>query len=637
MVFFNKISSKVLKIAFIMLFSVIYSQQKEYLEINKLIERYADNLYTNKDSAWFYIKEAEKKSLQVRDNFYLSRCLYNQGYYYLNYGEKVKANKLMLQALKLAYKSKNDKIVVKSYDRLALIQMDLGNFDQSSAYLFKGLRFSRIKKMPEQTLILITLGLLYGKQNDTLNSIKNYREAEKLLKENNDKQQLLYVYNNLANYQSKKNYELSVNYLKKALEIAYELDDKNSQFDALINISAAYVSANIYNKNIEYLIKAKEIATQLEDKTKLFHVYQHMGIYHQKTNNPEEALKMYQLALQNSHNKDFDQKLILYNSISEAYEKNDNYREALKYHKDYEQLKDSVFTIEKNKNFNEIVTKYEVEKKNDQIKLLNQQKEIEKKRRNTIIIVSVFIVLLLLSFAFFIFKGAQLQKKLRIQEEKTHKQETEKLIKDQELKETQALVVGQNEERNRIAKDLHDGIAGDIAGIKLILNQENKNIQNHNLDKIQNDLSVVFQEIRNISHNLSQNYTQNKMLRSLLQDLKSSYKQRSNINFEINIFPENATDNLEEIKKQHLYRVFQELLQNAFKYSNATEIELSINKNENDLNIIFEDNGVGFNMENFKGIGLKNIEERLKIIDAELTIDSHPGRGSAFIIDIKNT
>jgi len=169
------------------------------------------------------------------------------------------------------------------------------------------------------------------------------------------------------------------------------------------------------------------------------------------------------------------------------------------------------------------------------------------------------------------------------------------------------------------------------------LNQENKNIQNDSLDKLQNDLSVVFQEIRNISHNLSQNYTQNKMLKSLLQDLKLSYKKRSNINFEINIFPENATDNLEEIKKQHLYRVFQELLQNAFKYSNATEIELSINKNEDDLNIIFEDNGVGFNMENFKGIGLKNIEERLKIIDAELKIDSHPGRGSAFIIDIKNT
>lgn len=228
---------------------------------------------------------------------------------------------------------------------------------------------------------------------------------------------------------------------------------------------------------------------------------------------------------------------------------------------------------------------------------------------------------------YFGYKRSQFQKKL-------NRQEKEKILKEQELKEMSALINGQNIERNRIAKDLHDGVAGDLAGIKLLLAKENTYLKNENLQKIQKNLSEVFQEIRKISHNLSINNIKEKTLKNLLSDLKDSYQQRNEFSFDVYIYPENAIDDLDEIKKLNIYRILQELLHNISKHAKATEVELSINRHHNDMNIIVADNGVGFDIYK-KGIGLKNIEERLKIISGEMNIQSEMNKGTSVIIDIK--
>ena len=228
---------------------------------------------------------------------------------------------------------------------------------------------------------------------------------------------------------------------------------------------------------------------------------------------------------------------------------------------------------------------------------------------------------------YFGYKRSQFQKKLNLQEK-------EKILKEQELKEMSALINGQNIERNRIAKDLHDGVAGDLAGIKLLLAKENTYLKNENLQKIQENLSEVFQEIRKISHNLSINNIKEKTLKNLLSDLKDSYQQRNEFSFDVYIYPENAIDDLDEIKKLNIYRILQELLHNISKHAKATEVELSINRHHNDINIIIVDNGVGFDVHK-KGIGLKNIEERMKIISGEMNIQSEMNKGTSVIIDIK--
>ncbi|WP_308006417.1 ATP-binding protein, partial [uncultured Chryseobacterium sp.] len=283
---------------------------------------------------------------------------------------------------------------------------------------------------------------------------------------------------------------------------------------------------------------------------------------------------------------------------------------------------------------NEIITRYEVDKKNSQIKLLNQQKELQAKKNKLVIVTSLLSIFILTGFLYFGYKRAQFLKKLRLQEHINHQQEKERLLREQELKEMSALIKGQDIERNRIAKDLHDGVAGDLAGIKLLLAKENADLNNKNLDKIQDNISNLFQEIREISHNLSINNLRDKNLKDLLLDLKTIYEQRNEFGFYLYIYPENALDDLSEIKKINLYRILQELLNNISRHAKATEVELSVNRDLNDINIFITDNGVGFSM-NEKGVGLKNIQDRLEIISGEINIQSTKDKGTTVIIDLK--
>jgi signal transduction histidine kinase len=173
-----------------------------------------------------------------------------------------------------------------------------------------------------------------------------------------------------------------------------------------------------------------------------------------------------------------------------------------------------------------------------------------------------------------------------------------------------------------------------LAGIKLLLAKENADLNNKNLDKIQDNISNLFQEIREISHNLSINNLRDKNLKDLLLDLKTIYEQRNEFSFYLYIYPENALDDLSEIKKINLYRILQELLNNISRHAKATEVELSVNRDLNDINIFITDNGVGFCM-NVKGVGLKNIQDRLEIISGEINIQSTQDKGTTVIIDLK--
>ncbi|RZJ48611.1 MAG: hypothetical protein EOO44_20640, partial [Flavobacterium sp.] len=361
-----------------------------------------------------------------------------------------------------------------------------------------------------------------------------------------------------------------------------------------------------------------------------------LGGYYYKKGQYSEAINFYLKAEKITKNPEIplDYRISLMDDLNNVLEKSGDYKEAYRYQKIYNQLNDSVFTIEKTKKINEIVTKYEVDKKNNQIKLLNQQKELQEKKSKLIIVTSLLCILTLSGFLYFGYKRSQFQKKLRHQENINHQQETEKLLQDQKLNEMSALIKGQDFERNRIAKDLHDGVAGDLAGIKLLLAKENLDLNNKNLEKIQENLSDVFQEIRQISHNLSINNLTDKNLKNLLLDLELNYRKRNEFSFEAHIYPEDALDDLSEINKINIYRILQELLNNISKHAKASEVELSINRHFNDLNIIITDNGIGFSTDK-KGVGLKNVQERLQTISGEIDIQSDSNKGTSIIIELK--
>ncbi len=612
--------------------SILLMAQKKDPEIEGLLTKYRSNLNENLDSSMYYINKVKIVSEKKDNQFYLSKGYYGIGYCFYKKGEIQKAQKYIYAAIPIALKSDNFQTLALAYNQLGLIKNNDSDYQTAIKLFLKSLKISEKNGLSEKSFALKNLGNLFLSQNDTIQAIKYYQEDYQYTKDKNLVPEQFGSCNNLGLIMRKKNPALALEYFKKALSIAQKLDNKRWQYDIYINLSVLLMSDNQFknfNQTLSYLNSAKLLIEDIGDPNLYFLYYYNLGGYYYKKKQYPEAINYYLKAEKTAENTEIplDYKISLMDDLSTVLEKNKEYEKAYHYQKTYHKLQDSIFSTEKVKNINEIITKYEVGKKNDQIQILNKQKELQEKKNKLVVITSLLSIFILIGLLYFGYKRSQFQKKLNLQEK-------EKILKEQELKEMSALINGQNIERNRIAKDLHDGVAGDLAGIKLLLAKENTYLKNENLQKIQENLSEVFQEIRKISHNLSINNIKEKTLKNLLSDLKENYQQRNEFSFDVYIYPENAIDDLDEIKKLNIYRILQELLHNISKHAKATEVELSINRHHNDMNIIVADNGVGFDIYK-KGIGLKNIEERLKIISGEMNIQSEMNKGTSVIIDIK--
>jgi len=196
------------------------------------------------------------------------------------------------------------------------------------------------------------------------------------------------------------------------------------------------------------------------------------------------------------------------------------------------------------------------------------------------------------------------------------------------------LIKGQENERNRLAKELHDGLGGQLSGIKSILQTINKDNLQEKIGQLDNHLLKSIKNLRNISHDLSTNFIKDKDFFVLIFQLVKQYFENKKIKTEVSLFPKDKINTLPERYKLNIYRILQESFQNIVKHANANFVLLNFSIN-NEINILIEDNGKGFNKGKIKkGIGLQNIKDRLQSLNGTLYIDSKLNRGTTININI---
>jgi len=186
---------------------------------------------------------------------------------------------------------------------------------------------------------------------------------------------------------------------------------------------------------------------------------------------------------------------------------------------------------------------------------------------------------------------------------------------------------------------LHDRLGSMLSTVKLYFssveeqmdklkeqNKEQYNKANHLLDE-------ACEEVRKISHNLVSGELIKFGLLSSLQQMKRTIEDAGQLKINVLAFGiENRLDSMVEIE---LYRIIQELVNNILRHSKATEVTIQLNKSEKNLNIVVEDNGIGFDLKSVKeGMVLKNIRTRVNKLKGFLSVDSSKGRGTTTIIDI---
>ena len=212
----------------------------------------------------------------------------------------------------------------------------------------------------------------------------------------------------------------------------------------------------------------------------------------------------------------------------------------------------------------------------------------------------------------------------------------------QKRKITEAVMLAEENERKRIAADLHDSVAQKMYVAKLnlevfeanlpSLNQEQRQVYNNIFSLVDDSCS----EVRNLSHSMM---PQAFFKSGLTDAVKKFIDQMKSNNLHIYFNTEGGIDKLNKNMEIMIYRIIQECLQNVIKHAQADRVDISIIQTNNEIDITVEDNGIGFDMallEPNEGIGLKNIKSRVDFLNGQLDIDSRPGGGTviAFYIPL---
>ncbi len=194
---------------------------------------------------------------------------------------------------------------------------------------------------------------------------------------------------------------------------------------------------------------------------------------------------------------------------------------------------------------------------------------------------------------------------------------------DHQKELVEQLIEVQEEERSRIARELHDGVNAKLATVLLFAAQPSEKIDP---TSISNSIKEAMAISRRISYDLLPPTLESFGLKGALFELFEEIEEKSDISIDIEL--DDQIDEIPSNKQLHIYRIVQESLQNTIKYAEATSIQLTAIYN-NQLILIYQDNGKGmdFNTTAQLGLGLKNIAARSEMIPAIHEFNSAPGKG----------
>ncbi|PKV49901.1 signal transduction histidine kinase [Aquimarina sp. MAR_2010_214] len=672
-----------------------HSESKTYTAQEKIISQAFQDLDTKKDRTAYIISHKilkETKYRKIKLQAYINLGVYfnerNLGDSALFYGNKT------LQIIG----KRNDSIFIQgksfAYNIIALSYAHKGLFEEAKKWHLKGLEIVKKFKTKRQYYVklhnLAMMELKLGNYDDSIKLFKTCLEYK-------EKPDFTFmIYNNLANaYASKDNYKVSMSYLKKSLDFFKNKEASRIKTSILQNIGALYHLMGDYDKAIEYYYKAYPIAKETEFHRALIDILTNIGLVYQDKKKYSEAKKSYDEALSISEKLGFlDKQIIIYNNLKEAAVTQKNYKDAYLCLKKEIKIKDSISKLQKSKDLNELEVKFNTLQKEKEIKVLqvenanrkldlgNQeeaiknlklQQEIEKKEtQNKILsfqnasekklneirllkkdqeiqesklarqksiknsILYSFLVLLIpvIGLLFTYYQKLQAQSELNKKQEEISEQKISSLIKDQELKLIKASIKGQDKERKRIALELHDSIGGNLAAIKLQLNNTVLNGNRKTITTINNQLDDTYEQVRNLSHNLIPKKFSKNNFCDVLEEYFNNIGGTTSLSTFFVAYPRTEIDLLDETLQIEIFKIVQELITNTIKHAKATSVELQLNLVENMINVLFEDNGIGFNAKNkATGLGFENIKNRLKKISGTFHIDSRINRGT--IIDIE--
>lgn len=517
-----------------------------------------------------------------------------------------------------------------------------GLYENATKYSLEGI--SAAQSIPDSIEInyhQYNLARAYHQKGDYLKALDIYNTC--LRSKANPTPLLLKLYREIANtYLELTNYDLAREFYYKASDLSTESKDTKAKLQ--IDMGLGIIEKNEGNPQIaiEYFDHVKNSALNnglydlhIDAQNQIGNIWYNEGLYDQA-----------QMALSITYinairwNKLEQQKKLL-NNLRFIYMKQGDYENAYNTMTQYLSVSNRIINNQNEKEIKELEVKYETLQKENKITTLENEQltkdniiSKQKITRNIILIAFVIILIPTIALLYVYYQKMMAQNKLNKQQEEISKQKISSLLKQQELKLIKASMKGQNKERTRIARELHDSIGGNMASIKLSLSNLDK--KNDLYGKLTQQIDETYQMIRDLSHNLIPKKFSQNAFSALITEYMEAIHKNNGIQTSFRSYPEKRVNNIDESLQVELYKILQELTTNTLKHANATLIDVEINIYEDELKFIFEDNGIGFEKDKktSKGIGLSNIYARIAELNGEVHIDSKTNRGTIIIIDV---
>jgi len=529
--------------------------------------------------------------------------LWLRGHYYkaVNYsykGDVQKEVEMTDKVIPIAQKLNDLDFLTNVYTNIGILNMNLGQYEDAHTSLTKSNVVNKTLTSPKRTIFtdLIFSQLLY--QMDSINQMNSYLKAAKSLLEvdpNALDWQLYYMLEGL--YLSRQDkYDQAIASLDKAREIVTDQQMHQELYLLLQRYALVSEQNNDYPAAINYMT---EYINTAKDKKRPSSVFK--GLYQRSK---------YEAAQENYKNA--------YNDYVMAID-----------------IYDSLGTEENLKNVKELELKYDTAEKEK--KILSLTIKNEKKKSQSYLLLGLASALAFLLFGGYYIYNQRLQKARK--KEHVHEAEMNLLKQEQQNQIFSAMIEGQEKERKRLAIDLHDGLGGRLSGISLNLSRldrdEPKEYPKQELQKVMKDLGDSLTELRSIARNMMPETLVKFGLEAALKDYCSSMtgsETKVVLQFYGN---EKGIDLNQQVT---MYRVIQELINNAIKHAKASEVLIQYMREENKVDITVEDNGIGFNKEKSQemptGMGLSNLKTRVAYLKGDLDFTSEPNEGTTVNIHI---
>jgi two-component system NarL family sensor kinase len=496
-----------------------------------------------------------------------------------------------LNALRLAESIPDKKLQSRVLHEMGVFYNKNGMRDKGIVSIEQSVQLARdISDTDGVARSLNSLGSLYEQNGDLDKALVCYQESlEKYTQLKSDLGKS-YSYSNIGLIHIyKENYVEAEKNLRASLSLRLKLNDINAIAMSYIDLAELYKAQKLYAKAIEYA----NLCISYAKKVNYLDIIQYT-----------------------------------YKLISECYSELNNYSEAYKYNVMHQQLKDSLFNVKKSEQIADMQTKYDTEKKEQQIKI----QTLEISRRNTYLIVSISIFIAVLIVIYLMYNRYKLNQANRIQLE---------IIKQQDLA-SRAIIEAEEKERKRIAGDLHDGIGQLFSAVKMNLSGlADRIVLKDEADKLLYDKTIALVdescvEVRSISHNMMPNVLLKHGLAAAIRDFIDKIDSNK---LKVYLELEGLNEKIDPSTETVMYRVIQESVNNVIKHSGANRLDIQISNEAEGISLSIEDNGKGFDTtlsEKFEGIGLKNMRTRIELIKGFIEWDSSPGSGTLVSIFIPN-